>query len=282
MFDLWKVHLAIASRSGGLGQTCPVTEEAAQTHVVVRERYGLEVVAVLAVSLGMSGVYALLSFVRDQLTVAGGIANATHVVASGSSSSYPLLDLADDLADVLNGLAPALLALVLLARTPGGVGLGVGLDLSRWRREALTGLGFFALIGIPGLGLIYVARRLGVNANLDVVSFPDVWYRVPVLLLDAAQNGILEEIVVVAFMLTRLRQLGWTDQRALGASALLRGSYHLYQGLGGFAGNMVMGVIFGWWFQRTKRVLPLAIAHFLLDAASFVGYVYLSSHFSWI
>jgi len=259
-----------------------VTEEAAQTHVVVRERYGLEVVAVLAVSLGMSGVYALLSFVRDQLTVAGGIANATHVVASGSSSSYPLLDLADDLADVLNGLAPALLALVLLARTPGGVGLGVGLDLSRWRREAMAGLGFFALIGIPGLGLIYVARQLGVNANLDVVSFPAVWYRVPVLLLDAAQNGILEEIVVVAFMLTRLRQLGWTDQRALGASALLRGSYHLYQGLGGFAGNMVMGVIFGWWFQRTKRVLPLVIAHFLLDAASFVGYVYLSSHFSWI
>ena len=145
-----------------------------------------------------------------------------------------------------------------------------------------TGFGFFALIGIPGLGLIYIARQLGVNANLDVVSFPDVWYRVPVLLLDAAQNGILEEIVVVGFMLTRLRQAGWTDQRALGASALLRGSYHLYQGLGGFVGNMIMGLIFGWWFQRTRRILPLAIAHFLLDATSFVGYVYLSSHFSWV
>jgi len=262
-------------------QTCPVTHEV-EAPPAVRERYGWEVVAVLAVSLGMSGVYALLSFVRDQVTVAGGIGNATHVVASGSSSSYPLLDLADDLADVLNGLAPALLAIVLLARTPAGRGLGVGLDLSRWRREAVQGTGFFALIGLPGLGLIYLASKLGVNANLDVVSFPDVWYRVPVLLLDAAQNGILEEIVVVAFMLTRLRQLGWTDQRALGASALLRGSYHLYQGLGGFAGNMVMGVIFGWWFQRTRRVLPLVIAHFLLDAASFVGYVYLSSHFSWI
>ncbi len=247
-----------------------------------REYYGWEVVAVLGVSLGMSGIYALLSFIRDQLTVAGGIANANPVVASGGSSSYPLLDLADDLANVLNGLAPALLALVLLARTPGGRGFGIGLDLSRWRRESLQGVCFFALIGIPGLALVYVARQLGVNANLDVVSFPDIWYRVPVLLLDAAQNGILEEIVVVGFMLTRLRQAGWTNERALGASALLRGSYHLYQGLGGFVGNMIMGLIFGWWFQRTRRILPLVIAHFLLDAASFVGYVYLHSHFSWV
>ncbi len=258
----------------------PIAVDSGPTEV--RERYGWEVIAVLGVSLGMSGIYALLSFIRDQLTVSGGIANATHTVASGASSTYPLLDLADDLADVLNGLAPALLALVLLARTPGGRGFGVGLDLTRWRRDLATGFGFFALIGIPGLGLVYVARQLGVNANLDVVSFPDIWYRVPVLLLDAAQNGILEEIVVVGFMLTRLRQAGWTDQRALGASALLRGSYHLYQGLGGFVGNMIMGVIFGWWFQRTRRVLPLAIAHFFLDAASFVGYVYLSSHFSWV
>ena len=65
-------------------------------------------------------------------------------------------------------------------------------------------------------------------------------------------------------------------------SAVLRGSYHLYQGYGGFLGNAVMGVIFGWWFQRTRRVVPLVIAHFLLDAFSFVGYVYLHKHFSWI
>ena len=129
---------------------------------------------------------------------------------------------------------------------------------------------------------MYAAHRAGVNASLDVVSFPDVWYRVPYLLMSAFQNGLAEEIVVVGYMLTRLRQLGWTNQRALLASALLRGSYHLYQGFGGFAGNFVMGLIFGWWFQRTRRVLPLVVAHFLLDAFSFVGYVYLSAHVSWI
>jgi uncharacterized protein len=100
--------------------------------------------------------------------------------------------------------------------------------------------------------------------------------------LEAAQSGIVEEVVVVAFLLTRLRQMGWSDSRALGASAVLRGSYHLYQGFGGFAGNFVMGLIFGYWFQRTRRVLPLVIAHFLLDAISFLAVVYLRSRIPWI
>jgi uncharacterized protein len=247
-----------------------------------QEHYGLELLAVLGVSLGMSGIYALLSFIRAEWTVRGGIGASTTTVVSGSSSTYPLLDLLDDLADLLHGIAPPLLALVLLARSPAGPGFGVGFDLRRWRIEIPQGVGFLALIGIPGLALVYAARQAGVNASLDVVNFPDVWYRVPYLLFSAFQNGFAEEIVVVAYMLTRLRQIGWTNQRALGASALLRGSYHLYQGLGGFVGNFVMGLIFGWWFQRTRRVVPLVVAHFLLDSFSFVGYLYLASHVSWI
>jgi len=247
-----------------------------------REHPGLELLAVLGVSLGMSGIYALLSFVRAEWTVQGGIGASTTTVVSGTQSTYPLLDLLDDLADLMHGVMPPLLALVLLARLPGGAGFGVGFDLRRVRIESLQGVGFLALIGLPGLALVYTAHQVGVNASLDVVNFPDVWYRTPFLLLSAFQNGLSEEIVVVAFMLTRLRQLGWTRERALIASALLRGTYHLYQGIGGFVGNMVMGLIFGWWFQRTNRVLPLVIAHFLLDAFSFVGYLYLKPHVSWL
>ncbi|MFN2518966.1 MAG: CPBP family intramembrane glutamic endopeptidase [Jatrophihabitantaceae bacterium] len=247
-----------------------------------RERPGLEVLAVLGVSLGMSGLYALLYLIRAEITLTGGIGNTTAIVVRGTKTTYPLLDLADDLADLLNGLAPALLALVLLARSPGGRGFGVGFDLrTRWR-EATQGIVFAALIGMPGLGLVWAAHELGLNATLAVVDFPDVWYRIPYLLLAAFQNGFAEEIVVVGFLLTRLRQLGWSNQRALGASAVLRGSYHLYQGFGGFAGNLVMGLIFGYWFQRTRRVLPLIVAHFLLDALSFIGYLYLHGRVSWI
>jgi membrane protease YdiL (CAAX protease family) len=247
----------------------------------VRHR-GAEVLAVLGVSLVMSGMYALLSYLKAELTVRGGISATTATVASGARTSHMLLNIAYDVTGVVQGLMPVLLVLVLLSRDPATAGFGIGLHRRLWRRELLQGAGFAALIGIPGLVLVWVAHQLGVSANLAVVDVPDTWYRVPLLLLQAAQNGALEEIVVVGYLLTRLRQLGWSNGQALGASAVLRGSYHLYQGLGGFAGNLVMGLIFAWWFQRTRRVLPLVIAHFLLDVFAFVGFLYLRQHVSWI
>ena len=236
----------------------------------------------LGVSLGLSGIYGLLSYLRAELTVKGGISATTATVASGAQTTHMGLDLAYDLTALVQGIMPAFLVLVLLTRDPATAGFGIGLYRRPARRELLQGAGFAALIGIPGLVLVWAAHILGVSANLAVVDVPDAWYRVPLLLLQAAQNGALEEIVVVGYLLTRLRQMGWSNGQALGASALLRGSYHLYQGLGGFAGNLVMGLIFAWWFQRTRRVLPLAVAHFLLDTFAFLGYLYLRSHVSWI
>jgi membrane protease YdiL (CAAX protease family) len=249
-----------------------------------KQRYGLEVMAVLGVSYGMSGITSLLSFLRAQITInhgAGFTGVATGPINSGTKTRYQWLDILDQLADVVSGLLPAFLAIVLLMRSPAGKGLGIGLDRLRVR-EIVQGAGFAAAIGIPGLALVYFARKLGLNAQIVVTNFPAVWYRIPVLLLDAFQDGVAEEIIVGAFVLTRLRQLGWTDSRALAASAVLRGSYHLYQGYGGFAGNAVMGIIFGWWFQRTRRVVPLIVAHSVIDAVSFIGYVYLHDRVSWI
>ena len=107
---------------------------------------------------------------------------------------------------------------------------------------------------------------------MAAANLPDVWWAVPVLILAAAANGVLEEVVVVGYLLTRLRELGWRTWHAIAASALLRGSYHLYQGFGAFVGNAIMGVVFALFFLRTRRVLPLVIAHTLLDVAAFVGY----------
>jgi membrane protease YdiL (CAAX protease family) len=101
---------------------------------------------------------------------------------------------------------------------------------------------------------------------------------VPVLFVNAIQAALLEEVVVVAYLVTRLRQLGMTQLAAVGASALLRGTYHLYQGWGGFLGNLAMGVLFGLVFLRTRRAWPLVIAHLLLDVAAGIGYIAFREH----
>jgi uncharacterized protein len=256
-------------------------EERAEPAVARDPHHGLEVLLVLGVSLGASGLYALLNLIRAQLTIKGGIGAATATL-NASAATQHWLDLLFQLAGVVTGVMPALLALLLLWRDPGGPGFAVGLTWDRFGRSLAQGAGFAALIGIPGLALVWGAHELGVNASIVASGLPDVWWRVPVSVLAAFQNGFNEEIIVVGFLLTRFAQMGWRSSTSVVVAAAVRGSYHLYQGLGGFFGNVVMGLVFGWWFTRTKRVVPLVVAHTILDAVSFIGYVYLADKVSWI
>ena len=65
------------------------------------------------------------------------------------------------------------------------------------------------------------------------------------LILSAVRHGIVEEVIVVGYLLDRLPKLGWGHAGGdLRHASMLRGSYHLYQGFGPFIGNAIMGVIF--------------------------------------
>ena len=119
----------------------------------------------------------------------------------------------------------------------------MGLDASQPARDAMRGAALAALIGGTGLALYLAAYKLGISLNVVPEDLPAVWWRIPILILNAAQNGILEEVLIIGYLLRRLDQLGWTPWRAIVFSAVLRGSYHLYQGFGGFLGNATMGVI---------------------------------------
>jgi membrane protease YdiL (CAAX protease family) len=66
------------------------------------------------------------------------------------------------------------------------------------------------------------------------------------------------------------------------SSAVVRGSYHLYQGFGGFVGNLVMGLVFGLAYLRSKRVGPLVVAHVILDLVAFIGYALLAPLVDWL
>ncbi len=243
------------------------------------DRFGLEILLVLGVSLGISAISSWINFLDIQTR--GGFRGAKATL-NPSESPRAWVDLSYQLLGILNGVVPALLALLLLSRVPALPGFGIGLDRLRVRLEALQGLGIAALIGLPGLGLVVLARHLGINAELEASGLADVWYRYPVLVLEGIQNGVLEEIVIIGYLLTRLRQLSWPAWQAVLLSAVIRGSYHTYQGIGGFVGNFVMGLLFGWWFTRTRRVLPLVIAHSVIDIVSFVGYAALHGRVSWL
>lgn len=239
-----------------------------------------EVLLVLGVSLGYSAVRALVVLI-DRLTYVVPLAQQTTALNRSAAPGRPWLDLAYQLVHVAFLAVPALLAVHLLNRDRDGFGT-LGLDRRRPWFDLGTGAGLAAAIGIPGLGLYLVARELGINTTVSTANLPSVWWAVPVLILAAIANGVLEEVVVVGYLITRLHDLGWRTWHTVAASALLRGTYHLYQGFGAFIGNAIMGLVFALFFLRTRRVVPLVIAHALLDIVAYVGYVMLKDRLGFL
>lgn len=251
-----------------------------------RARPGLEVLLVLGVSLGESAVYSVLRIV-DRLTRTESLAQQTSQTTGSVTPDRPWLDLAYQLAGIALPLVPVALCLYLLWAAPGprvfgGRPVSLGFDLRRPGFDLGRGVLLAAAIGIPGLGFYLLSRQLGINTTVQAGNLAENWWTVPVYVLSAAMNGVLEEVIMIGFVLTRLRQIGWSWWLAIGVSALVRGSYHLYQGFGGFAGNLVMGVAFAALFLRWKRTGPLVVAHTLLDVVAFVGYALVASRVTWL
>jgi membrane protease YdiL (CAAX protease family) len=224
-----------------------------------------EVVVVLMLSFLGSAVYAIIDLLSAPI--------ADVYVAAADQSSL----LAKQVAGFVFGLAPVFLVLHLVRRSGEG-SRGIGLDGDRPAQDLGQGALLFAIVGTLGVGVYLLSVQLG--ANRFVVPVPPLghWWTVPALLLNAAEAALKEEVIVVAYLVTRLRQLGWSDRRSVAASGILRGSYHLYQGFGGFAGNLAMGLLFAWIFTRVRRAWPFVIAHFLLDVAAGVGFLLFREH----
>ena len=239
-----------------------------------------EIVAVFAVSLGASAVYAFVSLIGS-LTAHASLHSQQTVLNGTPAPGRPLLSLFLELVSLGSGAAPVLLVFYLLARSGEGA-VAIGFDRTQPLRDLARGAALAALIGFSGLGLYLLAFKAGISVNVVAENLPDVWWRIPALLLSALQNGALEEVVVLGYLVSRLRRLGVRPQYAILISATLRGSYHLYQGFGGFIGNAILGVIFATLFLRWKRATPMLIAHTLIDAVAFVGYALLVGHVSWL
>lgn len=235
-----------------------------------------EVWIVLALTFLASAVWSVLDLV-ERPTLEG-----TSTVLFEAPADR--LALVREMLHFVFALVPVLLVVHLLHRS-GERAADIGLTVrpaDRLRRDLLRALGLFAVVGAVGLAWYAVAVAAGFNRNVVVIASGGPWWTVPAWLANALQFALTEEVIVAGFLLHRLDQLGWSRNRALAASAVLRGSYHLYQGWGGFAGNLAMGVLFGRIYQRTGRTVPLVAAHFLLDAVAGLGYLALRDRVGWL
>lgn len=256
-------------------QQFPVAEPLGEG--VTRGRIRVEILLVLGLSLGASAVYSVVQ-ILDLLTRAKALSSQTAELNT-SLSPRPLFDFVYQVLENGFDLVPVVLVGFLLWKSSAPHLRRLGVSFGRIGRDALGGVALALAIGIPGLALYFAGRAVGISVDVIPTNLAAQWWTVPVLLFSALRSGITEEVIVVAYLYARLRDLGWKTWTIIVTAALLRGTYHLYQGFGAFLGNAVMGIVFGWLYTRYGRILPLVIAHFVMDAAVFVGYPWAAAAF---
>ncbi|MGO2860604.1 MAG: CPBP family intramembrane glutamic endopeptidase [Brevibacterium sp.] len=234
-----------------------------------KKRLWFELGLVAALSLGQSAIYALVRLA--DISTRGPISDA-QAKLNTSLNPRPGFDLIYQLFDIGFTLVPVALALYLLTRDRDSAPLSARLGVDGHRiRDLGQGTLIFLIIGIGTLGVYAGGRALGITAEVQPANLGDHWWTIPVLLLAAAKNGILEEVIIFGFGAERLRRLGYGPWTIIIGLAVFRASYHLYQGIGPFIGNVAMGLIFGWYFMRRGRLMPLVWAHFIIDAVGFLA-----------
>jgi membrane protease YdiL (CAAX protease family) len=242
-----------------------------------RGRIVAEILIVLGVSLGASAVYSIVSIINS-VTLSKPLSSQTATI-NGSLSPRPVFDFIYQCLALFFDVVPVALVAFLLWQTARPHLGRLGVDFRGPGRDTLVGLGLALLIGIPGIGVYLGSKAIGIGVTVVPSAIDTYWWTIPILVLSALRAGLQEEIIVIGYLFARLRDLGWKTWPIILAAAALRGSYHLYQGFGAFVGNFAMGVLFGWLYSRYGRVLPLVIAHTVIDTAIFVGYPWAASAF---
>jgi membrane protease YdiL (CAAX protease family) len=217
--------------------------------------------------------FVMLAFLLPGVAAAV-VALAQHINGVGTEMRFPLILQHNPVGNLIIGIFAYLpvaavvpLALHLLTRTgqpPSKLGLvrpGFRNDL--WPAFGLIGVALgsefvLALILTPLLD-----HHSGLLAKTVVGHVPAYYviYGVAV----SATTAVAEEVLVNGYFLVRLEQLGWSPQRALLLSLILRTSYHVYYGIG-----FIFTVPFGYFvtrsFQKNRRLTRPILAHFLYDA----------------
>jgi membrane protease YdiL (CAAX protease family) len=145
--------------------------------------------------------------------------------------------------------------------------LGLGLPMTASGKPAVARtfrIGVWAVLALLAGGIITGVLATG---KLGQPLRPDDAYLVYAAAASLAA-GVVEEMVVLAFVITTLRQANRPLPEIVVVAVLLRCSYHDYYGPG-VVGIAIWAALFIWLFLRSGSVIPLIVVHFLWDLTIF-------------
>jgi hypothetical protein len=210
--------------------------------------------------LSVFAVFFLAGILGAGLLLAGRYRNPLQ---NGNWSDY-----GPAIIDVLAQTVLAIAVVLLLSARRGVTAETLGLSLPH-RRDGRFAAGQATRI----LAWAIFAQVLGgiLNAALQTGHLPTSQPNAAELTFsfaDSIQAGVVEELVVLAFVVVTLRQArrGWWEITLV--ALVLRGSYHIYYGPG-VLGILVWAALFYWIYLRFRSLILLMVCHAGWDAVGF-------------
>jgi membrane protease YdiL (CAAX protease family) len=211
------------------------------------------------------GLVLLLAFAPGVL---GLLVMALGPDSSAEVEAQLLPSLVSIVFEVFLSFIPVLVIGYLLTRNREG---WAGIGLTRFRAGDL---GMGAILWVASFILVLVLAQLFQYFGQREVDFlPEglpLWFRAVQALLIAVTAGVTEEIVVRGYAQTRLEQLRAPTAVILLLPTAMWGVLHVYQGPGAALTIFGLGLMYAWYFQRTRRLWPLILAHLLFDLTQLV------------
>jgi membrane protease YdiL (CAAX protease family) len=221
--------------------------------------YGWETWVVLSI-FPLGATLAAITFLLMHLTTGYEFSDGGLLIPG-----EPGLSLTLSIAVVISGFAAAGLVLYLLIRNGEGLS-SIGLGGHRFRKDLAYLLPVWLLVQVipqsVGSAILSGAHisRYGVASPALPAAF------VVVALLMSLQAAVVEEIVVLGYLVRRLEQRGWSVTTVVILAVLVRVSYHLYYGPGvlPIALWAIASVVA---YRKIRRLMPFIICHFVWDAS---------------
>ncbi len=142
-----------------------------------RRRLAWEVWLVLAITVGRSALYSLISLTRSTIEAlsAGESLADRETQLNPPRDAAPLWDLLYQLLDIFFALAVVGLVVYLLWEPGSNALRRIGLDFRRFGGDLGRGALLAAAIGMPGLGLYAIGRLLGVTLQVGASPLDAAW-----------------------------------------------------------------------------------------------------------
>lgn len=144
--------------------------------------------------------------------------------------------------------------------------------------DFMAGVVLWLTSHVTVLILAMITRGLGTN---DVEFLPPglpVWELATLSVVIAATAGLVEEILVRGYAQTRLQQLRAPAVIVVVVPTAIWAVLHIYQGIGPALAIFGLGLVYAIWFQWTRRLWPVVIAHGLFDLSTLALIIVATTH----